>query len=56
MPGLWGSHLGVIDLILSYEDGKWSVADSTASVRPIYETRHKQRVALSNLTQPSWRR
>ena len=46
MPGFWGSHLGVIDLTLTNEDGKWSVADSTASVRPIYETRDKQRVAL----------
>jgi 2',3'-cyclic-nucleotide 2'-phosphodiesterase/3'-nucleotidase len=46
MPGFWGSHLGVIDLTLRNEDGKWSVADRVAAVRPIYETRDKQRVAL----------
>jgi 2',3'-cyclic-nucleotide 2'-phosphodiesterase/3'-nucleotidase len=46
MPGFWGSHLGVIDLTLKNDDGKWSVADSVAAVRPIYETRDKQRVPL----------
>jgi 2',3'-cyclic-nucleotide 2'-phosphodiesterase / 3'-nucleotidase len=46
MPGFWGSHLGVIDLTLKNDDGKWLVADSVAAVRPIYETRDKQRVAL----------
>ena len=48
MPGFWGSHLGVIDLTLTDEGGKWSVADSAVAVRPIYETKDKQRVALAN--------
>ncbi|MGF7209464.1 2',3'-cyclic-nucleotide 2'-phosphodiesterase/3'-nucleotidase [Skermanella aerolata] len=48
MPGFWGSHLGVIDLTLTNGDGKWSVADSAVAVRPIYETRDKQRVALAD--------
>jgi 2',3'-cyclic-nucleotide 2'-phosphodiesterase/3'-nucleotidase len=46
MPGFWGSHLGVIDLTLTDEDGKWSVADSAVAARPIYETKDKQRVPL----------
>jgi 2',3'-cyclic-nucleotide 2'-phosphodiesterase / 3'-nucleotidase len=48
MPGFWGSHLGVIDLTLTDEGGKWSVADSAVAVRPIYETKDKQRVPLAD--------
>ncbi|UEM02037.1 bifunctional 2',3'-cyclic-nucleotide 2'-phosphodiesterase/3'-nucleotidase [Skermanella rosea] len=46
MPGFWGSHLGLIDLTLKEEGGKWSVADAVSSVRPIWETRDKRKVAL----------
>ncbi|EWY38097.1 2', 3'-cyclic nucleotide 2'-phosphodiesterase [Skermanella stibiiresistens SB22] len=46
MPGFWGSHLGLIDLTLKEEGGRWSVADATSSVRPIWETKDKQKVAL----------
>jgi 2',3'-cyclic-nucleotide 2'-phosphodiesterase/3'-nucleotidase len=46
MPGFWGSHLGVVDLRLARDGGRWRVADGKASVRPIWETREKQRVAL----------
>lgn len=36
MPGFWGSHLGVLDLDLVRNDKGWSVAQSTAAIRPIY--------------------
>lgn len=44
MPGRWGSHIGVIDLTLSDESGKWQVIDGTATTRAIYDK--KERKAL----------
>ncbi|MEM9047378.1 MAG: bifunctional 2',3'-cyclic-nucleotide 2'-phosphodiesterase/3'-nucleotidase [Pseudomonadota bacterium] len=35
MPGFWGSHLGVIDLILKRRGESWHVTDSACAVRPI---------------------
>ncbi len=35
MPGIGGSHLGIIDLTLSHGPAGWSVADSRAELRPI---------------------
>jgi 2',3'-cyclic-nucleotide 2'-phosphodiesterase/3'-nucleotidase len=35
MPGRWGDHLGVIDLVLDNSSGSWKVQDSRAHLRPI---------------------
>ena len=35
MPGRWGDHLGVIDLVLDNSGGTWQVKDSKAEIRPI---------------------
>lgn len=40
-PGYWGNNLGIIDLTLTLQDGKWAVADSAASVKPIYDSVNK---------------
>jgi 2',3'-cyclic-nucleotide 2'-phosphodiesterase / 3'-nucleotidase len=37
MPGAWGSHLGVVDLVLNKEGSGWKVADARAELRPIYD-------------------
>jgi len=37
MPGRWGDHLGVIDLLLVKQGTAWKVADSRAEIRPIYD-------------------
>ncbi len=37
MGGFWGSHMGLIDLMLEREGGEWRVVTHSASVRPIYE-------------------
>ena len=37
MPGFWGSHLGVIDLVLEKAHGGWKVSDSRAYLRPIWD-------------------
>ena len=36
MPGFWGSHLGVIDLELRRDGGRWAVTGHAAAPRPIY--------------------
>ncbi len=46
MPGFWGSHLGVIDLVLQKAGNSWTVADSRAELRPILDrATRKARVA-----------
>jgi len=35
MPGRWGDHLGVIDLLLDDSAGAWRVKHSRAEIRPI---------------------
>lgn len=37
MPGFWGSHLGVVDLVLNKEGAAWKVADARAELRPIHD-------------------
>ena len=37
MPGFWGSHLGVIDLVLEKSGSSWKVSDSRAHLRPIWD-------------------
>ncbi len=38
MAGFWGSHMGLIDLLLAKgADGKWSIASHTSEARPIFE-------------------
>ncbi len=37
MGGFWGSHLGVIDLMLEKSGNEWQVVTSTTEARPIYK-------------------
>ena len=37
MPGRWGDHLGVIDLVLEPAGRGWKVKDSRAEIRPIWD-------------------
>ncbi len=37
MPGFWGSHLGVIDLVLEKAGNRWKVATSKAEIRPVFD-------------------
>jgi 2',3'-cyclic-nucleotide 2'-phosphodiesterase/3'-nucleotidase len=38
MAGFWGSHMGLIDLLLEVDDaGNWSILSHTSEARPIYE-------------------
>lgn len=37
MAGRWGSHLGVIDLALRQQGGRWQVAQGKAELRPVFD-------------------
>ncbi|WP_192458837.1 bifunctional 2',3'-cyclic-nucleotide 2'-phosphodiesterase/3'-nucleotidase [Musicola keenii] len=48
MPGMWGDHLGVVDLVLNNDHGAWKVAQGTAQARPIYDKAQKKSVAAED--------
>ncbi|WBV21983.1 bifunctional 2',3'-cyclic-nucleotide 2'-phosphodiesterase/3'-nucleotidase [Pantoea piersonii] len=48
MPGMWGDHLGVVDLVLTHEGGRWQVSDSRAEARPIYDAVQKKSLAAED--------
>jgi 2',3'-cyclic-nucleotide 2'-phosphodiesterase/3'-nucleotidase len=37
MPGFWGSHLGIIDLMLEQQAGRWRINNFHVEARPIYQ-------------------
>lgn len=37
MAGFWGSHMGLIDLLLERDGSRWKVVSATSEVRPISE-------------------
>ncbi|WP_336667112.1 bifunctional 2',3'-cyclic-nucleotide 2'-phosphodiesterase/3'-nucleotidase [Enterobacter mori] len=45
MPGMWGDHLGVVDLVLNNDGGSWKVTQSKAEARPIYDAAAKKSLA-----------
>ncbi len=48
MPGRWGDHLGVIDLVLDNSSGSWRVKDSRAEIRPIRDRNTRQALVASD--------
>ncbi len=42
MPGRWGSHVGVIDLELKEQNGKWQVVTAQTEARPIFDNINKK--------------
>ncbi len=45
MGGFWGSHLGLIDLLLERDGGQWRVVGSTSEARPIFRREEKKVIA-----------
>ncbi len=45
MGGFWGSHLGLIDLMLERDGGEWRVIGSTSEARPIFRRDGKKVIA-----------
>lgn len=48
MPGQWGDHLGVVDLVLNNDSGQWKVAEGKAEARPIYDKAQKKSLAAED--------
>ncbi|WP_018900125.1 bifunctional 2',3'-cyclic-nucleotide 2'-phosphodiesterase/3'-nucleotidase [Rhizobium sp. 2MFCol3.1] len=44
MAGFWGSHLGLIDLLLEKDGKSWKIVDFTCEARPIYHRDDKKKV------------
>ena len=42
MPGQWGDHLGIVDLVINDNNGKWQVTQGKAETRPIFDKTKKQ--------------
>ncbi|OCG12936.1 2',3'-cyclic-nucleotide 2'-phosphodiesterase [Gilliamella sp. App6-5] len=42
MPGQWGSHLGVVDLVLNGNKSDWQVVSGKSEARPIYDVKNKK--------------
>jgi 2',3'-cyclic-nucleotide 2'-phosphodiesterase/3'-nucleotidase len=53
MPGFWGSHLGVIDLMLEKAGSSWKVSSSKAEIRPSLTAPRASRWSSPT---PPWRR
>lgn len=47
MPGFWGSELGIIDLTLTQQNGKWTVTDFAVTTQPIAERQDRQITSLA---------
>jgi 2',3'-cyclic-nucleotide 2'-phosphodiesterase/3'-nucleotidase len=45
MGGFWGSHLGLIDLLIEKDGKSWRIVDFTTEARPIYHREDKKVVA-----------
>ncbi|MBF0276948.1 MAG: bifunctional 2',3'-cyclic-nucleotide 2'-phosphodiesterase/3'-nucleotidase [SAR324 cluster bacterium] len=46
MPGFWGSHLGLIDLVLKRHKNRWYVVDSQSENRPVYKREGSKEIPL----------
>lgn len=44
--GSWGNYLGIVDLILQRENGKWSIVHSWTKALPIFKTEKNKAKAL----------
>jgi 2',3'-cyclic-nucleotide 2'-phosphodiesterase/3'-nucleotidase len=42
MPGFWGSHMGLIDLLLEHDGNEWKIISHSSEARPIYERVERQ--------------
>ncbi|OTQ57602.1 bifunctional 2',3'-cyclic-nucleotide 2'-phosphodiesterase/3'-nucleotidase [Gilliamella sp. A7] len=42
MPGQWGSHLGVVDLVIEGDKSNWKVVSGKSEARPIFDSKNKK--------------
>jgi 2',3'-cyclic-nucleotide 2'-phosphodiesterase/3'-nucleotidase len=44
MAGFWGSHMGLIDLLIEKEGNGWKIVDFTCEARPIYHRDENRKI------------
>jgi len=52
MGGFWGSHMGLIDLLVEKDGAKWKVVDFTSEARPIYHRDETKKVVADVKDKP----
>ncbi|RWX78239.1 bifunctional 2',3'-cyclic-nucleotide 2'-phosphodiesterase/3'-nucleotidase [Neorhizobium lilium] len=52
MAGFWGSHMGLIDLLLERDGTSWKIVDSTSEARPIYHRDENRKVVADVKDKP----
>ena len=50
MPGAWGSHLAVLDLVLNKDGAGWKVSAGKAELRPVYDRAARKSLAAPDTT------
>ena len=48
MPGQWGSHLGVVDLVIEGDKFNWKVVSGKSEARPIFDSKNKKALVDAN--------
>jgi 2',3'-cyclic-nucleotide 2'-phosphodiesterase/3'-nucleotidase len=44
MGGFWGSHMGLVDLLLEKDGGSWKIVDFTTEARPIFNRTEDRKI------------
>jgi 2',3'-cyclic-nucleotide 2'-phosphodiesterase/3'-nucleotidase len=52
MGGFWGSHMGLIDLLLEKDGKNWKIVDSTSEARPIYHRDQDRKIVADVKDKP----
>ncbi|MGK6313069.1 bifunctional 2',3'-cyclic-nucleotide 2'-phosphodiesterase/3'-nucleotidase [Neorhizobium sp. DT-125] len=52
MGGFWGSHMGLIDLLLEKDGKSWKIVDSTSEARPIYHRDDNRKIVADVKDKP----
>ena len=52
MAGFWGSHMGLIDLLLEKDGNSWKIVDSTSEARPIYHRDANRKIVADVADKP----
>lgn len=52
MAGFWGSHMGLIDLLLEKDGNSWKIVDFTSEARPIYHRDDNRKIVADVSDKP----
>ncbi|NKN36645.1 bifunctional 2',3'-cyclic-nucleotide 2'-phosphodiesterase/3'-nucleotidase [Agrobacterium sp. a22-2] len=52
MAGFWGSHMGLIDLLIEKDGKSWKIVDFTCEARPIYHRDDNRKIVADTTDKP----